>query len=78
MTRTLDRAWLDARIAAMIDEGEPVDPAENLTLYGLDSISVMQLIAELEGRGLRLTFEDVLRQPTRDAWWDLIAARQAA
>lgn len=78
MTQALSKDWLIARIATMIEDDEPVDTAENLTLYGLDSIAVMGLIAELERQGIRLGFEEMAKDPTIDGWWDLISTRKAA
>lgn len=72
---TLDRGWLMNRVAGMVDDEGPIDPAEDLTLYGLDSVAVMQLVAELERRGVPVTFEDLAREATVDAWWALIDRR---
>lgn len=76
-TESLDRDWLVAQIAEMIGEDEPVDPAEALTLYGLDSIAVMRLVLALEERGVIVSFDDLARDPTLNGWWALIEARAA-
>lgn len=73
---TLDRDWLDARIAAMIDEGETPAPGESLIHYGLDSVRVMALVGALEERGVRVTFEELIETPTPDAWWTLVSSRR--
>ena len=72
---TLDRDWLDARIAAMIDEGETPAPDESLIHHGLDSVRVMALVGALEERGVRVTFEELIETPTPDAWWTLLSSR---
>lgn len=72
----LSRDWLTARVTAMIDDDCAIDPAENLVLYGLDSIAVMSFAAELEQMGIKASFEDLAREPTLDNWWALIAARR--
>lgn len=78
MTETIDKDWLLAQVAGMIEDEEVIDPAENLTLYGVDSISVMRLVAELERRGIPVKFAELAGNPSVNDWWALIAARQAA
>ena len=36
----IDRDWLTARAQQLIEDDCDIDPAENLVLYGLDSIAV--------------------------------------
>lgn len=76
-TQSIDKDWLSAQLAEMIEDDEDIDPAENLTFYGLDSVAVMRLISDLEARGIRVTMEELSKNPTLDAWWALISARQA-
>ncbi|TWI31271.1 phosphopantetheine-binding protein [Paracoccus sulfuroxidans] len=71
----ITRDWLEARVSKMIDDEEEIDPEENLLLYGLDSISVMQLISDLRGAGVGLSFAELGQQPTLNKWWNLIAAK---
>lgn len=73
--KTITRDWLEVRLAKMIDEGEEVDPAENLLLYGLDSISVMRLTADLGQAGLKISFAELAQTPSLNAWWALISDR---
>lgn len=69
--------WLADRVRAMIADDEPIDPEENLTLYGLDSMQVMELAMELEQRGIRVSFAELAENPTLSAWGRLIAERAA-
>lgn len=75
----LRREWLLDRVRQLIseDEGE-LDLDENLLHYGLDSIQVMTLAQELRGRGVRLSFEELARTPTLNAWCALIEDKCAA
>lgn len=73
---TVDRAWLEARVTALLDDEGPIDPAESLIYYGLDSLRVMKLAAELKTHGITVSFEDLASEPTLDAWDALIAARR--
>lgn len=78
MTTTTTRPdydWLLAEVQDMADEDETIDPAEDLTLYGIDSVAVMRLTLALEEKGVKLGFEDLARTPTIDAWWALIRAQ---
>lgn len=71
----LSPEWLAARVAAMIEDDCEIEPAENLVLYGLDSIAVMTFSSELKQIGVEASFEELAREPTLDNWWALIAAR---
>ncbi|ATQ55066.1 phosphopantetheine-binding protein [Paracoccus yeei] len=71
----LSPAWLAARVQKMIEDDCDIDPAENLVLYGLDSIAVMTFSSELKQMGVEASFEELAREPTLDAWWSLIQPR---
>lgn len=70
--------WLADRVRAMIADDGPIDPEENLTLYGLDSMQVMELALELEARGTTISFAELAETPTLAAWGRLIAQQGAA
>ena len=72
---SLSPDWLLARVQKMIEDDGEIDPAENLVLYGLDSIAVMTFSSELNQMGIKASFEELARQPTLNDWWALIAAR---
>lgn len=72
------RTWLQSRLRQLIEDGETLDPQENLIFYGLDSLSVMKLAAELKARGVEVSFEELARSPTLDQWWSLVESRQKA
>lgn len=72
----LSRAWLEARIRSLVEEEGEIDPDENLVMYGLESIAVMKLVRELADLGVALSFEDLAKEPTLGAWWDLIERRR--
>lgn len=74
-TSDLSRDWLAARVQDMIEDDCEIEPDENLVLYGLDSIAVMTFSSELKQQGVEISFEELARVPTLDAWWALIAAR---
>ncbi|SMO74040.1 phosphopantetheine-binding protein [Paracoccus laeviglucosivorans] len=78
MTTTIDisRDWLATRIQTMIEDDCDIDPAENLVLYGLDSIAVMTFSSELKQLGIEASFEELAKEPTLDAWWALLQARR--
>ncbi|TFH87221.1 isochorismatase family protein [Billgrantia azerbaijanica] len=77
-SRSLTREWLETRVRQLIDDDDTLDPAENLIYYGLDSIQVMSLAAELKKRGIALSFEELVGTPTVDAWWSLIEQQRTA
>ena len=76
MTEPLDRAWLAAQIALMIEDEDEVGPDDSLVLFGLDSIRVMEFSSLLKTRGVTVSFEELIRQPTPNAWWSLIESRR--
>jgi yersiniabactin nonribosomal peptide synthetase len=51
-----------------------VDPYDDLVGQGLDSISMMRLVARWRERGLEVRFADLVQQPTLAAWGALAAA----
>lgn len=69
--------WLTARVHAMIDDDGPINPDEDLTLYGLDSMQVMELALDLEARGIKVGFAELAETPTLSAWQRLAAAEAA-
>ena len=71
----LEPSWLTAQIAQMIDEGDMPEEDESLILYGLDSIKVMHFVAQLKERGVRVTFEELVRDPRLTVWMELIQKR---
>lgn len=75
----LTRDWLEARVAELIEDAEgPLDADENLIFYGLDSIRVMKLAAELKAKGVEMSFDELAQTPTLNAWWARIEARRQA
>lgn len=71
----LSPEWLSARVTAMIEDDCEIEPAENLVLYGLDSIAVMTFSSELKQIGIEASFEELAREPTLQSWWVLIESR---
>ncbi|WP_449046004.1 phosphopantetheine-binding protein [Paracoccus versutus] len=71
----LSPEWLAAHVRKMIEDDCEIEPAENLVLYGLDSIAVMTFSSELKQMGVEASFEELAREPTLDNWWALIASR---
>ena len=71
----LSPEWLAARVQRMIEDDCEIEPAENLVLYGLDSIAVMTFSAELQQMGVEASFEELAREPSLDNWWALISSR---
>lgn len=64
------RKWLISLVSVHLKDldMDTFDPAENLLLYGLDSLHLMALAAALEGRGLPVTLEALVETPTINAW----------
>ena len=71
----LSHDWLTARVTKMVEDEDGIDPDENLIFYGLDSISVMRLVADLGHAGVKVAFEDMAREPSINGWWALIESR---
>ena len=72
------RTWLQTRLQQLIEDGEELDPEENLIFYGLDSLHVMRLAAELKARSVAVSFEELAGSPTLASWWSLVESRQKA
>ncbi|HCT73878.1 MULTISPECIES: isochorismatase family protein [Psychrobacter] len=75
-TDKITKQWLHTRVEQLIEEEEEIDPEENLIVYGLDSLRIMQLAAEFKGYGVDIGFKEIARNPTLSNWWDLIQQQQ--
>ncbi|KJZ18685.1 hypothetical protein TW80_14520 [Loktanella sp. S4079] len=75
-TEAINFDWLEARVATLIEDEGPIDPGESLIFYGLDSLRVMKLAGELKEHGITVSFEDLAKDPTLNAWSALIDARK--
>jgi aryl carrier-like protein len=71
-----DFDWLETHVSTLIEDEGPIDPAESLIYYGLDSLRVMKLAGELKERGITVSFEELAKDPTLNAWSALIDARK--
>lgn len=72
------REWLHERVLQLVEEGTEIDPDESLIFYGLDSLQVMKLAGELKEEGIAVSFDELARVPTLNAWWELIEQRLRA
>lgn len=72
----LTQEWLYARVQQLIEEDEELDPDENLIVYGLDSLKIMQFASDLKTYNIAISFEEMARNPTLSNWWALIQQRQ--
>lgn len=59
-------------IQKILNLNEPISADENLIIYGLDSLTVMQLSANLKKEGITLEYTDLINKPTLNEWWHLI------
>jgi bifunctional isochorismate lyase/aryl carrier protein len=76
---TVTQQWLHVWVRKLVEEEDAdLDPDENLIIYGLDSLRIMQLSSELKGRGINVSFEELGRTPTLSNWWSLVESRQRA
>lgn len=71
------RQWLHGRLRQLTTEDGALNPTENLMYYGLDSLRLMTLAAELNARGIPVRTEELSRSPTLADWEALLDARQA-
>ncbi|MCS3805691.1 bifunctional isochorismate lyase/aryl carrier protein/2,3-dihydroxybenzoate-AMP ligase [Chromobacterium alkanivorans] len=72
------RQWLHGRLRQLTAEDGALNPTENLMYYGLDSLRLMTLAAELNARGIPVRTEELSRSPTLADWEALLDARQAS
>lgn len=76
-TNKITQQWVHDQLVKLIEEDdEEIDPEENLIVYGLDSLSIMQFASELKKQGVEISFEEIARNPTLSNWWALIQERQ--
>lgn len=60
-------------LAHLPEAGAELDGDENLMDYGLDSVLVMSLAAEWSRQGMAVSFEDLARKPSLNAWWAVLS-----
>lgn len=76
-TNKITQQWVYDKLSKLIEENdENIDPEENLIVYGLDSLSIMQFVSALKKHGVEVSFEEIARNPTLSNWWTLIQERQ--
>ena len=69
--------WLKTRLATLLDEDlSTAADDDNLLDYGLDSLQVMNLVAELKTRGVPVSVEELARDPSIGAWHALIERKR--
>ncbi|VEB41633.1 Isochorismatase [Chromobacterium violaceum] len=72
----LTREWLKAQVLTVLEDGDDsLAGDDNLLDYGLDSIRVMELVAQWQKLGLEIGFEDLAQDLTLDGWWNAIQAK---
>ncbi|AAQ59158.1 Acyl carrier protein/domain [Chromobacterium violaceum] len=72
----LTREWLKAQVLTVLEDGDDsLAGDDNLLDYGLDSIRVMELVAQWQKLGLEIGFEDLAQDLTLDGWWTAIQAK---
>jgi bifunctional isochorismate lyase/aryl carrier protein len=77
--QVIDLAWLKLAVMRCIDDAQgEIDLDDNLIDYGLDSVQVMGLVADWRKLGIRISFEELAKKTTLNAWWDLLTLKQAA
>ena len=69
------QSWLVDQVQKLVGE-EDIDTEENLILYGLDSLRIMQFSAELKQYGLDINYEELGQAPSIMQWWNLIQSKQ--
>lgn len=76
-TREPGQDWLKTRLATLMDEDlSAVADDDNLLDHGLDSLQVMNLVADLKTRGVPVSVEELARDPSLGAWHSLIARKR--
>lgn len=65
-------AWLRDRLLDVLDDCTELDPDESLIVYGLDSLQIMRISAELKARGFSPSYEALARAPTLSGWLRLL------
>lgn len=63
---------------ALDDDIGAVGLDDNLLDFGLDSVSVLQLVAEWQARGIAVEFSDLARHETLNGWWSALREKQQA
>ena len=70
----LNKNSLRAQILPLIEDADLLEDDDNLIDYGLDSVSVMQLIEKWRKEGVDIDFVALAKQPTINGFWQTISA----
>ncbi|GBQ95560.1 isochorismatase family protein [Asaia lannensis] len=74
---TSNETCLEESIKALLDdEVDSLPPDDNLLDYGLNSMRVMALVAQWRRQGLDISFEDLARKPSLNAWTALYTEKR--
>jgi bifunctional isochorismate lyase/aryl carrier protein len=70
---------LKQQVLAVLDDDDVAefDPDEELINFGLDSIQIMNFVAQWREQGLEVSFAELTQAGSLNGWWALINARQA-
>lgn len=72
------REALAATLRLLIEDAEEqIGGDDSLVDFGLDSVRLMELVSDWKSQGVDVSFEDLARRPTLNAWWALIESRLA-
>lgn len=72
-TTALTRDSMRADIAKILMlSPDDIDPDENLSYFGLDSIRLMSLLEQWRNSGAQIQFLDLAEKTTLNEWWQLV------
>ena len=49
---------------------------ENLLKLGLNSLSIMRLVSQLRKKGIRVSYGELMQNPTLESWWKIIQIQE--
>lgn len=75
--KKLTRESMHADIAQILSlTRDEIDPDENLSYMGLDSIRLMSLLEQWRNQGAQIQFVDLAEKTTLNEWWQLVEEKR--
>lgn len=72
----MEYAQVKKQITDMLVQKKEFGDEENMLELGLNSLKIMRVVSQWRKQGVKLSFGELMEEPTLGAWWQLIQQRE--